>query len=45
MIVGLPKEIKPSENRVAMTPGGVHALVDAGHDVFVETLAGVGSGF
>ncbi len=45
MIVGLPKEIKPSENRVAITPGGVHALVDAGHEVFVETSAGVGSGF
>ncbi|GAB7388746.1 alanine dehydrogenase [Bacillaceae bacterium] len=45
MIIGVPKEIKSHENRVAMTPAGVKALVDAGHRVVVETAAGLGSGF
>ncbi|ATY85160.1 alanine dehydrogenase [Kyrpidia spormannii] len=45
MVIGVPKEIKNNENRVAMTPAGVHALVDAGHRVLVEAGAGVGSGF
>ncbi len=45
MIVGLPREIKPFENRVALTPAGVHALVRAGHRVLVEAGAGEGSGF
>ena len=45
MIVGVPKEIKDSEYRVAMTPGGVRQLVEAGHEVWVETNAGEGSGF
>ena len=45
MIIGVPKEIKNNENRVAMTPGGVSAMVTAGHKVFVETNAGMGSGF
>lgn len=45
MIVGVPKEIKNNENRVAITPAGVATLVHAGHEVFVETEAGVGSGF
>jgi len=45
MIVGLPKEIKDNEYRVAMTPGGVRQLVEAGHQVRVETGAGEGSGF
>jgi alanine dehydrogenase len=45
MIVGIPKEIKNNENRVAITPAGVHALVAAGHQVIVEQSAGVGSGF
>ena len=45
MIIGLPKEIKDKENRVACTPGGAHALVVAGHRVLVETCAGQGSGF
>lgn len=45
MIVGVPKEIKDRENRVAMTPAGVIELVRDGHRVIVETLAGVGSGF
>lgn len=45
MIVGVPKEIKAQENRVALTPAGVDALVRAGHKVLVETNAGVGAGF
>lgn len=44
MIIGVPKEIKNNENRVALTPAGVHSLVDNGHDVYVETNAGLGSG-
>jgi hypothetical protein len=36
VIIGVPKEIKPLENRVAMTPGGVAALATAGHRVIVE---------
>jgi alanine dehydrogenase len=44
MIVGLPKEIKDNENRVALTPAGVRALTAAGHEVVVEQSAGVGSG-
>lgn len=43
--VGVPKEIKTDENRVSLTPAGAHALVNAGHQVFVEKNAGVGSGF
>ncbi|MCL6515704.1 alanine dehydrogenase [Alicyclobacillus sp.] len=45
MIIGVPKELKDNENRVAITPAGVHALVSAGHQVIVETSAGEGSGF
>jgi alanine dehydrogenase len=45
MIIGVPKEIKTNENRVALVPAGVEALVDAGHRVLVERDAGVGSGF
>ncbi len=45
MRVGIPKEIKVSENRVAMVPAGVEALVSRGHEVFVETQAGANSGF
>lgn len=45
MIIGVPKEIKDMENRVALTPGGAHALVQAGHRVLVERGAGEGSGF
>lgn len=45
MIIGLPKEIKNNENRVALTPSGVGILVKNGHTVLVETSAGVGSGF
>jgi alanine dehydrogenase len=45
MIVGVPKEIKDNEYRVAMTPGGVRQLVESGHTVWVETHAGEGSDF
>lgn len=45
MIVGLPKEIKDNEYRVGLTPAGVRALSDAGHQVLVERTAGEGSGF
>ena len=45
MIIGIPKEIKNNENRVSMTPAGVFALCKAGHRVYVETMAGTGSGF
>lgn len=45
MIVGVPKEIKDNEYRVAATPGGVELLVSMGNKVLVETDAGVGSGF
>lgn len=45
MIVGILKEIKAEENRVAMTPGGVELLHQHGHVVLVEKDAGVGSGF
>ncbi len=44
MIIGIPKEIKTLENRVAMTPGAVESLVRQGHKVLVETNAGAGSG-
>jgi alanine dehydrogenase len=45
MRIGVPKEIKNNENRVAMTPSGVVAMIHAGHRVFLETNAGTGSGF
>ncbi|AND42004.1 MULTISPECIES: alanine dehydrogenase [Cytobacillus] len=45
MIIGVPKEIKNNENRVAATPASVDALVKAGHKVLVEIDAGIGSGF
>ena len=45
MIIGLPKEIKDNEYRVGLTPAGVRAFTDAGHDVRVEQDAGAGSGF
>ncbi len=43
MKVGIPREVKNHEYRVAITPSGVHELVRAGHEVYVETEAGVGS--
>jgi len=45
MIIGVPKEIKEGEKRVAMTPQGVDALVSHHHRVLVEKRAGEGSGF
>jgi alanine dehydrogenase len=44
MIVGVPREIKPGEQRVALTPAGARALAEAGHRVLVESGAGLGSG-
>lgn len=44
MIIGIPKEIKDKEYRVAITPGGVDALAKAGHKVIIEKSAGIGSG-
>ncbi|MGW8266030.1 MAG: alanine dehydrogenase, partial [Longimicrobiales bacterium] len=45
MLIGVPKEIKTNENRIALVPAGAEALVGAGHDVFIEKGAGLGSGF
>ncbi|WP_430609974.1 alanine dehydrogenase [Enterococcus sp. DIV0876] len=45
MKIGIPKEIKNNENRVALPPSGVYELVQDGHEVFVETGAGLGSTF
>ena len=45
MIIGVPKEIKTNENRVALTPAGAYELVKRGHTVYVQSTAGVGSGF
>ncbi len=45
MLIGVPKEIKNNENRVAMTPASVMTLVQGGHQVIIEKDAGVGSGF
>ena len=45
MKIGCPKEIKPQEFRVGMTPGAVREAVAHGHEVLVETGAGTGSGF
>ena len=45
MRIGVPKEIKNNENRVAMTPAGVFNLVKFGHEVYIEKGAGQGSGF
>ncbi|OIQ40883.1 MAG: alanine dehydrogenase [Bacteroidetes bacterium MedPE-SWsnd-G1] len=45
MIIGLPKEIKNNENRVALTPGGVYELTKRNHTVYVQESAGLNSGF
>src|SRR6185295_11334659 len=45
MRVGVPKEVKSDEYRVAMMPVGAELMKKNGHEVFVETQAGVGSGF
>ena len=45
MIIGIPKEIKNNENRVALPPSAVYDLISYGHEVLVETKAGAGSAF
>ena len=45
MIIGVPKEIKSNENRVALTPAGTLELTKRGHKVYVQSTAGLGSGF
>ena len=45
MKIGVPKEIKNNENRIAITPAGVVHMVRSGHEVFVEKNGGMGSGF
>lgn len=45
MIIGVPKEIKTNENRVALTPAGAFELIKRGHTVYVQSTAGLGSGF
>lgn len=45
MKIGIPKEIKNNENRVAVTPSSVNNLVGSGHNVYIETGAGLNSGF
>lgn len=44
MIIGIPKEIKDNEYRVAITPAGVNTLKESGHKVIIEKSAGIGSG-
>lgn len=45
MIIGIPKEIKNNENRVALTPAGTKELVKRGHEVYIQHTAGINSGF
>ena len=45
MKIGVPKEIKTNENRIALVPAGAEALIANGHSVLVETGGGLGSGF
>jgi alanine dehydrogenase len=45
MLIGVPKEIKTNENRIALVPAGAEALIAEGHQVFIEKGAGLGSGF
>ncbi len=45
MVIGIPKEIKNNENRVALTPAGVDAFVKNGHKVYIERDAGTNSGY
>jgi len=45
MIIGVPKEIKTNENRIALVPGGAESLVGRGHTVLIEQGGGLGSGF
>jgi alanine dehydrogenase len=41
MIIGVPKEIKAFENRVAILPAGVRSFTEAGHKVYIESMAGI----
>lgn len=45
MLIGVPAELKNNENRVALTPAGVAELVRSGHEVIIQSGAGIGSGF
>ena len=45
MIIGVPKEIKNNENRVALTPAGAKELVKRGHTLYIQSSAGFESGF
>lgn len=45
MVIGVPKEIKSNENRVALTPAGAMEFARRGHTVYVQSSAGIGSGF
>ena len=45
MKIGVPKEIKPQENRIGLTPESVKALVSSGHEVLVENKGGFEAGF
>jgi alanine dehydrogenase len=45
MKIGVPKEIKTNENRIALVPAGAESMISAGHSVLVEKGAGIGSGF
>ena len=45
MIIGIPKEIKPQENRVSLVPSAAGQLTKRGHTVLVQKDAGVGSGY
>ncbi len=45
MIVGVPKEIKEQEYRVALLPSGAYQLIRRGHEILVERGAGVGAGY
>ena len=45
MIIGIPAEVKIAEKRVAITPSGVRTLVKGGHEVLIQSDAGLGSGF
>ena len=45
MIIGVPKEIKPQENRIGLTPESVKTLISEGHEVLVENNGGYEAGF
>ena len=45
MIIGVPKEIKPQENRIGLTPESVKALISEGHEVLIENDGGFEAGF